>query len=236
MIGGAASTSATRFAVHLLTASGAGLGLLALLAAVNAQWRLMFVWLSIALAIDALDGLLARKLDVAAHLPNWSGDTLDLVVDFTNYVFVPAFAIAQSGLLPHPFGVIAALAIVISSALYFADTRMKLEDNSFRGFPALWNAVAFYLFILKPDPWIGLGVIAVLIGLSFAPISFVHPMRVERFWRVTVAVLLVWMVMAGVALAQDLDPDFSVKVALALLGFYFFGVGLLRRPIFKIRF
>ena len=37
-------------------------------------------------------------------------------------------------------------------ALYFADRNMKTEDNYFRGFPAVWNVVAFYLLLLRPTP------------------------------------------------------------------------------------
>ena len=92
---------------------------------------------------------------MAELLPRWSGDTLDLVVDFTTYVFVPAYAIATSGLLPaRARASRSALVIVVTSALYFADRSMKTADNYFRGFPALWNMVAFYLFLLQPDPWI----------------------------------------------------------------------------------
>src|SRR6266404_5224802 len=88
------------FLVHLLTASGAALALLALHAAVQARWTAMFLWLALALVVDAVDGPLARRLDVGRVLPRWSGDTLDLVVDFVTYVFVPAYAIVASGLLP----------------------------------------------------------------------------------------------------------------------------------------
>ena len=33
-------------------------------------------------------------------LPRWSGETLDLVVDYTAYVFVPAYAVTAGGLMP----------------------------------------------------------------------------------------------------------------------------------------
>src|SRR6202165_191718 len=88
------------FAVHVFTACGAACALLALLAAVRADWAIMFVWLGIALVIDGVDGTFARRFRVAELLPRWSGDVLDLVVDILNYVFVPAYAIAVSGLLP----------------------------------------------------------------------------------------------------------------------------------------
>lgn len=112
----------------------------------------MFGWLGVALLIDGLDGPIARRLNVGEVLPNWSGDTLDLVVDFLTYVFVPAYAITASGLLIPLATYVLGAAIVISGALYFSDRRMKTDDNHFRGFPALWNGAAFYLFLLKPPP------------------------------------------------------------------------------------
>src|SRR3954470_22879818 len=85
--------------VHVFTALGAGLALLALLEAVREHWAAMFGWLGAALLVDGLDGPLARRLNVAKLQPEWSGEVLDLVVDFVTYVFVPGYAITASGLL-----------------------------------------------------------------------------------------------------------------------------------------
>jgi len=122
------------FGVHLFTALGAGIALLAMLESVREHWANMFGWLGVALIVDGIDGPLARKFDVARLQPNWSGDTLDLVVDFVTYVFVPAYAITASGLLLPLAAPILGIGIVVSSALYFADRRMKAADNHFRGF------------------------------------------------------------------------------------------------------
>ena len=164
---------AAAFAVHVFTASGAACALLALMAAVAGEWPKMFLWLGIALIIDGVDGTLARQLRVAEVLPRWSGDMLDFVVDFTTYVFVPAYAIATGGLLPRPLALPLGLIVAVTGALYFADRRMKTPDNYFRGFPALWNIAAFYLFVLKPPPWAGAIAIAVLAAATFAA----HPFR-----------------------------------------------------------
>src|SRR3954453_2217195 len=143
---------AAAFSVHVFTALGAGIALVALLEAVREHWAAMFAWLGLALVVDALDGPLARRLDGARVQPNWSGEELDLVVDFVTYVFVPAYAITASGLLLPVAAPLLGAAIVITGALYFADRRMKTAENYFRGFPALWNAVAFYLFLLHLAP------------------------------------------------------------------------------------
>src|ERR1700732_1427567 len=90
---------AAAFSVHILTALGAGIALIAMLEAVREHWVAMFAWLGVALVIDGVDGPIARRLDVARVQPDWSGDVLDLVVDFVTYVFVPAYAITARGLL-----------------------------------------------------------------------------------------------------------------------------------------
>src|ERR1044071_10370372 len=106
--------SALAFCLHLLTAAGAALALLALDAAASQEWAFMFFLLGIALIVDAIDGPLARALKVAERLPRWSGDTLDLVVDFLTYVFVPAYAIMAAGLMPVPWAIAAGILIVIT--------------------------------------------------------------------------------------------------------------------------
>src|SRR5499433_4145526 len=114
------SMRAAAFSVHLFTALGAGVALLALLEAVREHWSAMFAWLGVALVIDAIDGPIARRLDVMRLQPNWSGDVLDLVVDFLTYVFVPAYAITASGLLGPPLDIAAGIVIVVTGGVYFA--------------------------------------------------------------------------------------------------------------------
>jgi phosphatidylcholine synthase len=216
------------FAVHVFTASGAGLALLALIAATRGDVVGMFWWLGVALFVDGIDGALARRFKVAETLPRWSGEALDFVVDFTTYVFVPAYAITMSGLLPGALAVPLGLVIVVTSAIYFADREMKTEENYFRGFPALWNAAAFYLFLWKPSPWLAAFVVVALAVMTFLPIRFVHPFRVSGRRAVTILVLVLWAILAALALYRNLDPGLAVAVALSLLGIYFLAAGLLR--------
>jgi phosphatidylcholine synthase len=220
------SIAARAFAVHIFTAAGVALGFVALIAAFERRWTVMFWCLGAALFVDGIDGTFARKYRVAEVLPRWSGDTLDLVVDFITYVFVPAYAIAASGLLPSVLAIPAALLIVVTSALYFADRDMKTADNYFRGFPALWNAVAFYLFVLKPAPWLTAAVIMILAVLTFVPFKFLHPFRVKRLRTVTLAALLLWGVLAAAALFYDLDPGPWIAYGLVIIALYFVAVGL----------
>jgi phosphatidylcholine synthase len=216
------------FMVHVLTASGVAFGLLALFAATERRWTAMFVWLGVALFVDAIDGPLARRARVTEVLPQWSGEVLDLVVDYLNYVLVPAFALATSGILPQPYGLIAAAAILVTSALYFADTRMKTEDAYFRGFPAVWNVVVLYLFVFRPDPLLAGGIVAVLCVLTFVPFPFLHPVRVRRFRGLTLAILAAWALLCAIVLIYDLAPPDAVRIAFLAAGLYFLFAGLTR--------
>lgn len=214
------SARAAAFSVHIFTALGAGIALVAMTEAVRGQWAAMFAWLGVALIIDGIDGPIARHLDVARVLPDWSGDALDFVVDFITYVFVPAYAIAASGLLLPSTALVLGAAIVVTSALYFADRRMKTSDNHFRGFPALWNAAAFYLFLLQPVPvWGSLAVFA-LIVLTFVPLHVIHPVRVKRLRLLNLSLMALWAVLAIFALLQNFDVAWPVTAALCLIAFY----------------
>src|SRR6266568_1527279 len=197
---------ARAFAVHIFTAAGAALALAALLYAVRGQWAAMFLCLGIALIVDGVDGTIARWLKVAEVLPRWSGDVLDLVVDFVTYVFVPAYAIAAGGLLPEPLALLAGMVIVVTGALYFADRQMKTADNYFRGFPALWNVAAFYLFLLKPGPPVAALIVAGLAVLTFVPFKFIHPVRVARLRALNIALLLLWSMLVLIALWREFEP------------------------------
>src|SRR6266702_2728548 len=214
---------ARAFAVHVFTAAGAALALAALLYAVRGQWAAMFLCLGIALIVDGVDGSIARWLKVAEVLPRWSGDVLDLVVDFVTYVFVPAYAITASGLLLPLAAPLLGAGIVVSGALYFADRRMKAADNHFRGFPALWNAAAFYLFLLHLPPAFSSLAVAVLIVLTFVPIHVLHPLRVVRLRGLTLPLLAVWAVLGVVALANDFSVGPAVTTALCGIAAYIVG-------------
>jgi phosphatidylcholine synthase len=214
---------AAAFAVHVFTALGGGVALLALLAAVRAHWAAMFAWLGVALVIDGLDGPIARRLDVIRLQPDWSGEVLDLVVDFVTYVFVPAYAIAESGLLLPLTPQLLGAAIVVTSALYFADRRMKTADNHFRGFPALWNAAAFYLFLLQPPPLLASLGMASLIVLTFVPFHVIHPVRVTRLRGLNLALIAIWAVLAIFTLARDFDVAAPVSVLLCVIALYIAG-------------
>src|SRR6202047_883993 len=216
-------TRAAAFSVHIFTALGAGIALIALLEAVREHWAAMFWWLGVALVIDAVDGPMARRLDVVRVQPNWSGELLDLWVDFVTYVFVPAYAITASGLLLPVAAPVLGVGITVTGALFFSDRRMKSADNHFRGLPRLLHVAALYLFLLHlPPAWSSLGV-AILIVLTFVPFNVLHPIRVVRLRWLTLSLIGVWTVLVMLALINDFHVSAGVTAALCAIAVYVVG-------------
>lgn len=216
------------YGVHVFTALGAALGFLALEAVIRGDLTLAFLWLGVALAVDAADGPMARKLNVSETASRYDGALLDLVVDFITYVFVPAAMLFRPEVMTQPWGIASGLVITLGSALYFADTTMKTDDWWFRGFPAVWNVVVFYIVVFAPPTLLSVAIILVLAALMFLPVIFVHPFRVKRWRTLTMAVLSAWGIATGVALLQNLQPAPWVKVVLLGSAFYFVFLGWLR--------
>ncbi len=216
--------------IHVLTASGAVLAFLALLAVERGQWHAALLWLGAALVVDGVDGPLARWAGLSERTPKIDGSILDLVVDYLTYVFVPALLIYRADLVPGPYASLAVAAILVSSLYVFARKDMKTEDNYFRGFPALWNVVAFYLFMLQPGVVAGAAIVAGFVLLTFAPVHFVHPVRVKRFQPWLAVLTVLW----GLLSFALLEPDWfaiprEVLLSLSLAGAAgLIAVGLLR--------
>ncbi|MEO1911124.1 MAG: CDP-alcohol phosphatidyltransferase family protein [Paracoccus sp. (in: a-proteobacteria)] len=193
--------------VHLLTATGAVLSMLSMLAAANGEWALMFLWLVVAFVVDGIDGPLARRYDVKTNFPAYDGVLMDLIIDYLTYVFIPAFALFQSGLLSGWTGWFAIIVIVFGSVVYFADTRMKTKDNSFAGFPGCWNMVVLVLFATEPHWTVILAIVTALSVAMFTNIKFIHPVRTERWRPVSLTIAILWVLFAGRAAWVDFHPS-----------------------------
>lgn len=213
------------FSVHILTASGALWALLALIAAAEGRWVVMFAWLGLALIVDGIDGPIARRAKVSTVLPNWSGETLDSITDFATYVLIPAFALYQSGMMGGYLGLAAAGLIVVSSAIYYADTRMKTADNYFRGFPVAWNMVIFTVFVAQPAPWVTFALVLFSTVLTFTPVKFLHPVRVSRLRVSNLVVFALWAALGVIALVLEFAAPTWLRLGILLAGLYLYAFG-----------
>jgi len=164
------------WSVHALTASGAAMGLLALLEAARGDSRASALWMLAAFAVDCVDGTLARAAHVHERTPSIDGRRLDDVIDFLNYVIVPCFFLAQGGFVAWGWAVLPALA----SAYQFAQAEAKTADHFFLGFPSYWNFVAIYVWLLGPSPLATAASLAALSALVFVPIKYLYPSRMTR--------------------------------------------------------
>ena len=219
--------------VHLFTASGAVFAMLSMLAAANYQWSLMFLWLVVAFAVDGIDGPLARRFDVKNYAPRFDGVLLDLIIDYLTYVFIPAFALFQSGLLPGWTGWVTIIIITFASAMYFCDGNMKTKDNSFHGFPGCWNMVALVMFAIQPNFWIILSLVTTLAIAKFLPLKFIHPVRTERWRHASLPITLLWISFAGWSAWVDFSSNPIILWGLTITSLYLISAGLFQQLISK---
>ena len=178
--------------MHGFTASGAVLGFLAIISIFNNDLVGAFLWLGLALLIDGIDGSLARKIGVLDKTPNIDGSTLDNVIDYLNYVIIPALMIYWFQMVPNGWEIILPAGIFAVSLYTFANMNMKTNDYYFSGFPAVWNIVVLYFYILNTHPIINVIIILLLFIFTFIPIKFVHPLRVKKIRNLTIFCTVLW--------------------------------------------
>ena len=210
--------------VHLFTAMGIVCGLMAILAVFSGSWVAVFAWLGLALFIDGIDGTFARMAKVKHRLPRFSGDRLDLVIDYVTYVFVPVVAMLQAGFLQGTAGLVLASMVLLSSLFHFSDTESKADDYSFVGFPAIWNAVAFYVFALALPQWATAAAVVVCVGLTFVPLKWAHPFRTAALRPLTMIAMALWAFAAARTLLSGFPAGPLEQGILLLTGTY--GVAL----------
>ncbi|MHB1947543.1 MAG: CDP-alcohol phosphatidyltransferase family protein [Gammaproteobacteria bacterium] len=165
--------------VHVFTASGAFVGLLALFSIYNDEILNAFWFMGAAVVIDAVDGMFARMIKVKEAVPQINGELLDNIVDFFNYTIVPAFFLLVSPMVPDYWRLLCVVAITLSSAYQFTQVDAKTSDHFFKGFPSYWNIVIFYLFFWQMSEWTNFAVLMLLAVFSFVPIKYIYPSRLD---------------------------------------------------------
>jgi len=215
--------------VHVFTGLGAVCALMAALSVAEREWENVFLWLGAAFLIDGIDGTFARIVKVKEQLPRFSGETLDLVVDYVTYVFVPVLALLAAGILDGALGLTLAFLILLSSLYHFMDNDSKAEDLSFVGFPAIWNIVAFYLFAFSVPAGFAAMLILLCVLLTFVPMKWVHPLRVAHLWVPTAIATILWSI-AGLGITLDGFATAPAWAKVVLIGVLVYGVGLAVLP------
>lgn len=216
------------FFVHVFTALGVIFGFQALIDAAAHRWEAAFAWLGAALLVDGLDGPLARHIGVSKKLPRFSGEQLDLIIDYLTYVVVPAYIIYEAELVPTHLTAIAATIILLSSLFHFIDRESKTEDGFFVGFPAIWNIVALYFFIFSPSQGAAFLFLMTLAFLTFIPFKWIHPIRVRSWRPITFAVMAVWMAALIASVIHGFPPSLTLQSLIGLSTLYLLAIGIFR--------
>ncbi len=223
-----ATQKASAWSVHGLTLTGLIWACLALAALIHDQPKLMWLYLGIALIADAADGPLARKFDVRSHAAGIDGSILDIVIDYLTWTLIPALFLYKAGLMGGPFlGMIMLMLICISSMFCYANVGMKTDDYYFMGFPAAWNIVAICVWLLQPPLWLTIAVIVFLSLLTLAPITFLHPFRVERLRVPNIIAVAIWSLCMVILVITYPERNLYVEFAWWCSGVWIVGSGLL---------
>jgi phosphatidylcholine synthase len=173
--------------VHLFTATGAVWGFLGLLAIFEHNWRMMIIYMIVAMLVDGFDGMLARWADVKKYANGLDGALLDNILDYLNYVVVPALFLVEADVLPESVRLFAACSILLTSAYQFTQSDAKTDDHHFKGFPSYWNVAALYMLLMNLPQWWNFGFLMLFNVLVFIPIRYIYPSRNSYLRTLTLA-------------------------------------------------
>jgi phosphatidylcholine synthase len=212
------------YGVHLFTATGAVWGLLSLLAIFKHEWRLAILWMVLAMFVDGFDGMLARWADVKMYAKTIDGALLDNILDYLNYVVVPALFLVEADFLPAGFKLAGAFAILLTSASQFTQVDAKTDETQdyfFKGFPSYWNVLVLYMLIMQLNPWVNLAILAVCNILVFVPVKYIYPSRNTRLRNLTLSLSYLYAIIGVWGVMQYPDvPKWVVWASFIYVGYY----------------
>lgn len=215
------------YGVHLFTATGAVWGLLAILAIFDGDYRMMIVWMIVAMLVDGFDGLLARWADVKQYASGVDGALLDNIIDYLNYVLVPAIFIVKTDFLPAPVKLFTACLILLTSAYQFTQTDAKTDDHHFKGFPSYWNVAALYMLLMGLPGWVNFGFLMLFNVLVFVPIKYIYPSRNSYLRQITLVLTYLYGAIGIWGLLQYPNhPQWFLWVSFVYV-IYYIGLSLL---------
>lgn len=206
--------------IHLYTSIGLICALLSLIAIFQKDARALFIYMGIALFIDATDGTLARAYKVKVWAPGFDGRKLDDITDYLNYAFIPAFFAWQFGLITGIGGIVVLVVVILCAVYGFCQTEAKTNDGYFTGFPNFWNLVIFYLYFFNFSPELNGIILAVLAGLIFVPVKYVS-YSTRSFRKLTAGVSLAYGIMlAAIVVTMERPNPHLILVSLVFPVYY----------------
>ena len=212
------------WSVHLFTATGAVWGLLTILAIFEENWRMVIIWIMIAMFVDGFDGMLARWFRVKEYADQVDGALLDNIIDYLNFVVVAALMLIKApDLLPPGFAMAGAVSILLTSAYQFTQVDAKTDDKSyfFKGFPSYWNFLVLYMMLLGLNPWINLTLLVICNVLVFVPVKYLYPSRNTRLRRLTLGLTYLYAAIGVWGLMQYPSvPQWVMWISLVYVVYY----------------
>jgi len=197
--------------VHLLTGFGIIAGYFALIAVMNNNQKEAFLWLGLAFLIDSIDGTLARKFNVKKNLPNIDGKMLDSIIDFFNYVIIPAIMIYWFRYVPDQFLLLIPAILIFISIYSYVNLNILTNDNYYNGFPAIWNVIVLYFYIFGTSQNVNLILLTLLIFLKFSPLKCIHPLRVKRFKNLSIIFAIIWFLTSALLILIKQSNQTSIN-------------------------
>lgn len=215
--------------VHAFTLSGLFFACLAVLALNERDYKFMWLWLGIAMIIDAFDGTFARKARVRELIPWFNGEIVDIVVDYLTWTFIPAvFMYIALPMGPKPLAMAMLILVVVSSMFCYANENWKSTDYYFVGFPAAWNIVAVILWVLQFGAAANVTVVIVLSILTLVPTYYTHPFRVKKYMAINITAVTAWIISVAVMIAIYPQQSLPVSITFWVAGIWFLVTGAIR--------
>ena len=224
--------------VHLLTGFGVLAGFFALISVINNNQSNAFLWLGLAFLIDSIDGTLARKFNVKKNFPNIDGKMLDSIIDFFNYVIVPAITIYWFKLVPDNLLIFIPSILILVSIYSYVNLNVMTSDNYYNGFPAIWNVVVLYFYIFGTSQITNLVILIFLLILKFSPLKCIHPLRVKKLRNISIFFTIVWFTMSAlliISMKTNIKPIYELLFMFAWVtsNLYFIFISLYKSLINK---
>jgi len=207
--------------VHLFTATGAVWGLLGILAIFEGDYKMMIIWMIVAMLVDGFDGMLARWADVKTYANGIDGGLLDNILDYLNYVLVPALFLVKADVLPESVRLFSACSILLTSAYQFTQSDAKTDDHHFKGFPSYWNVAALYMLLMNLPGWVNFGFLMLFNVLVFIPVKYIYPTRNSTLRQLTLGLTYLYAAVGIWGLLQYPDhPQWVVWASFIYVVYY----------------
>ncbi|PWB75589.1 hypothetical protein C3F09_02150 [candidate division GN15 bacterium] len=167
---------------HVLTLIGLGFAAAALMSVFDGNFDTAARFSLLVLAVDRLDGTLARKLKVKEKFPGTSGEVLDIITDLVGLTFVPMMLFRQTGLFLPGIGSALVAGAAIAASWKYSRKEQFLQNGYSVGAPPVFFSLFIFYFLHLPQVFPTIYA-AALIALTVAPVRYPINCLVTTHWQ-----------------------------------------------------